>query len=257
MISETDVRMEQNMKDFFAIYYTLLAGIDSEETVSAAISGGGWSAAETETAFGIAMTVEEDTAPRMFRGDMTGMPLRELAQASKSWNLREASFGMAAVNAYYNTPERLERLGAYEPVENYCTAGLDLRGQTIGVVGHLKLTPGIRSSAAQIWTLERDPKPGDYPDSACDELLPRCDTVIITACTLVNKTLPHLLELCRDAYTILVGPSCPMCPELLEHGIDRLAGLVITDRAGMTAQINSARRATPYPMGKPFLLKKD
>lgn len=169
---KTNAHMELDMKDFFAIYDTLLAGIDTEETVAAAISGGGWSAAETETAFGIAMTVEEDTAPRMFRGDMTGMPLRELAQASKSWNLREASFGMAAVNAYYNTPERLERLGAYEPVENYCTAGLDLRGQTIGVVGHLKLTPGIRSSAAQIWTLERDPKPGDYPDSACDELLP-------------------------------------------------------------------------------------
>ena len=178
------------MKDFFAIYDTLLAGIDSEETVAAVISGGGWSAAETETYLGIAMTVEDNTAPKMYQGDMTGMPLRELARASKSWNLREASFGMAAVNAYYNTPERLE---------NYCTAGLDLRGQRIGVVGHLKLTPDIRSSAAQIWTLERDPKPGDYPDSACDELLPRCDTVIITASTLVNKTLPHLLELCRDA----------------------------------------------------------
>ena len=73
------------------------------------------------------------------------MPLRDLAQPSTRWNLRGATFGMAAVNAYYNTPERLERLGAYEPVENYCTAGLDLRGQTIGVVGHLKLTPGIRS----------------------------------------------------------------------------------------------------------------
>ena len=206
---KTNAHMELDMTDFFAIYDTLLAGIDSDETVSAAISGGGWSAAETEMAFGIAMTVEDDTAPRMFRGDMTGMPLRELAQASKSWNLREASFGMAAVNAYYNTPERLERLGAYEPVENYCTAGLDLRGQKIGVVGHLKLTPEIRSSAAQIWTLERDPKPGDYPDSACDELLPRCGTVIITASTLVNKTLPHLLELCRDAYTNLSGRAAP------------------------------------------------
>ena len=49
--------MELDMKDFFAIYDTLLAGIDTEETVAAAISGGGWSAAETETAFGIAMTV--------------------------------------------------------------------------------------------------------------------------------------------------------------------------------------------------------
>ena len=254
---KTNAHMELDMKDFFAIYDTLLAGIDTEETVAAAISGGGWSAAETETAFGIAMTVEEDPASRMFRGDMTGMPLRELAQASKSWNLREASFGMAAVNAYYNTPERLERLGAYEPVENYCTAGLDLRGQTIGVVGHLKLTPGIRSSAAQIWTLERDPKPGDYPDSACDELLPRCGPSRLTGGTLVKRTQTRVEVGGRGGYTILVGPSCPMCPELLEHGIDRLAGLVITDRAGMTAQINSARRATPYPMGKPFLLKKD
>ena len=73
---KTNAHMELDMKDFFAIYDTLLAGIDTEETVAAAISGGGWSAAETETAFGIAMTVEEDAALRMFRGDMTGMPLR-------------------------------------------------------------------------------------------------------------------------------------------------------------------------------------
>ena len=242
------------MKDFFAIYDTLLAGIDTEETVAAAISGGGWSAAETETAFGSAMTVEEDTAPRMFRGDMTGMPLRELARASKSWNLREASFGMAAVNAYYNTPERLERLGAYEPVENYCTAGLDLRGQRIGVVGHLNMPESIRREASEVWILERNPRPGDYPDSACDDLLPRCDTVIITASTLVNKTLPHLLSLCRNAYTILTGPTCPMCPALLEFGIQRLSGLVITNRDEMRERIRTDIPGTPYPMGMPFLL---
>ena len=38
---KTNAHMELDMKDFFAIYDTLLAGIDSEETVSAAISGGG------------------------------------------------------------------------------------------------------------------------------------------------------------------------------------------------------------------------
>ena len=42
---KNDAHMEPDMKDFFAIYDTLLAGIDSEETVAAVISGGGWSAA--------------------------------------------------------------------------------------------------------------------------------------------------------------------------------------------------------------------
>ena len=41
--------------------------------------------------------------------------------------------------------------------------------------------------------LERDPVLGDYPDSACEYILPEQDYVFITGMTLVNKTLPHLL----------------------------------------------------------------
>ena len=81
--------------------------------------------------------------------------------------------------------------------------------------------------------------------------------VIITASTLVNKTLPHLLELSKDAYTILAGPSCPMCPGLLDFGIDRIAGLVITDREGMKEKIRREISGPPYNMGKPFLLSKE
>lgn len=245
------------MDDFFALYDLLLSGMEGAQTVTSTVSGQCWTAVETEHSFGMAMTTQGDTAPRMLGADYPGMPLKELARACKSWNLREAGFGMAAVNAYYNTPERLQRLKAYEPFENYCTAGLDLRGQRIGVVGHLNMPKFIREEASQVWILERNPRPGDYPDSACDDLLPRCDTVIITASALVNKTLPHLLSLCRSAYTILAGPSCPMCPKLLELGIHRLAGLVITDRAGMRGKILGEIPGPPYPMGVPFLLTGD
>lgn len=245
------------MDDFFALYDLLLSGMEGAQTVTSTVSGQCWTAVETAHSFGMAMTTQGDTAPRMLGEDYTGMPLKELARACKSWNLREAGFGMAAVNAYYNTPERLQRLKAYEPFENYCTAGLDLRGQRIGVVGHLNMPKSIREEASQVWILERNPRPGDYPDSACDDLLPRCDTVIITASALVNKTLPHLLSLCRSAYTILAGPSCPMCPKLLELGIHRLAGLVITNRAGMREKILGELPGPPYPMGVPFLLTGD
>jgi uncharacterized protein (DUF4213/DUF364 family) len=245
------------MNNFFALYDALIAGIQTEATVTGTLAGQCWTAVETDALFGMAMTTPGDTAPRMLTKDYAGMSLKELTAASKSWNLSEASFGMAAINAYYNTPEHMEALQAYEPFEQYCTDGLDLAGKHIGVVGHLNMPESVYRQAASVRILERSPREGDYPHSACDWLLPQCDVVIMTASTLVNKTLPHLLSLCRDAYTILAGPSCPMCPALLELGIDRLSGLVITDRAGMTQKIKNEISGPPYPMGKPFLLTKE
>ena len=242
------------MKNFFELYDILLDGIDTAAPVTGTQMGQCWTAVETAEHFGMAMTTPVDTAPRLLSGDYTGMPLRELAAACRSWNLTEAGYGMAAVNAFYNTPARLAQLNAYEPFDNYCTDGLDLRGRHIGVVGHLNMPPSILEQAASVRILERSPRPGDYPDSACDWLIPQCDVVIMTASTLVNKTLPHLLELCRDAYTILAGPSCPLCPGLLELGIDRIAGLVITDVGGMKDKILREIPGPPYPMGRPFLL---
>lgn len=245
------------MKDFFELYDILISGIASDATVTGTWMGQCWTAVETDGHFGMAMTTPVDTAPRMLSRDYAGMPLTRLAQAAKSWNLTEAGFGMAAINAYYNTPARLEQLDAFEPFDKYCTDGLDLRGKHIGVVGHLNMPQSLREQAASLRILERSPRPGDYPDSACDWLLPECDVVIMTASTLVNKTLPHLLDLCQNAYTILAGPSCPMCPQLLELGIDRIAGLVITDVDGMKNKITSEIPGPPYNMGKPFLLSGD
>ena len=48
-----------------------------------------------------------------------------------------------------------------------------------------------------------------------------------------------------------------MCPLLLELGIDRIAGLVITDVDGMKNKIIHDIPGPPYPMGKPFLLARE
>ena len=245
------------MADFFELYDALMDGISSDAAVTDTLMGECWTAVETAGHFGMAMTTPSDTAPRMLSGNYTGMSLKELACATKSWNLTEAGFGMAAVNAYYNTPARLEAMDAYEPFDKYCTDGVDLLGKHVGVVGHLNMPQSVYEQAASVRILERNPRPGDYPDSACDWLIPQCDVVIMTASTLVNKTLPHLLELSKHAYTILAGPSCPMCPALLDFGIDRIAGLVITDTDGMKEKIRREIFGPPYSMGKPFLLTKE
>lgn len=245
------------MNDFFSLYDLLIDGIHTDAVIRSTLMGECWTAVETAGHFGMAMTTPVDTAPRMLDRDYCGISLKELATAAKSWNLSEAGFGMAAVNAFYNTPAKLEQLGAYEPFDNYCTDGVDLKNKRIGVIGHLNMPSSVYDQAKEVLILERNPRPGDYPDSACDFLLPQCDVVIMTASTLVNKTLPHLLDLCKNAYTILAGPSCPMCPKLLELGIDRIAGLVITDVNGMKDKIIQEIPGPPYPMGKPFLLTRE
>ena len=245
------------MDNFFELYDVLIDGIDTDAVITNTLMGQCWTAVETAEHFGMAMTTPVDTAPRMLGLPHTGMSLKELAYAAKSWNLEEAGFGMAAINAFYNTPAKLEQLGAYEPFDNYCTDGLDLSGKRIGVIGHLNMPVSVYEQAKEVLILERNPRPGDYPDSACDWILPQCDVVLITASTLVNKTLPHLLDLCKNAYSILAGPSAPLCPQLLELGIDRIAGLVITDTHGMKNKIIHDIPGPPYPMGKPFLMMRE
>lgn len=101
--------------------------------------------------------------------------------------------------------------------------------------GHLVLQPDALKGASEVYIIERDPKPGDYPDSACEYILPDCDIVIMTASAAINKTLPRLLELSKNAVSIIIGPTTPLCPELKALGIDRLSGMVVRDKVTFEA----------------------
>ena len=123
--------------------------------------------------------------------------------------------------------------------------GVELQGRTVGFVGHLVRHSGITEEllapVKEYFILEREPKPGDYPDCACEWLLPRCDLVVITGSAAINKTMPRLLELCRGAEVILTGPTVSLCPALLELGIRRLNGCAIVEPEAMLAKIVQER----------------
>lgn len=242
--------------DFFALYEALAGGVQTDAPVTETACGKQWNMAAWDGGMGLAMNTPGESIPPLFPEGVTGLPLSEAVKAAASWNLSEAGYGLAAANSYYNTPARMEAMGTYLSFETYATVGLDLRGRTVGIVGHMHGPKGLRDVAKAVYVLERAPQPGDYPDAACDLLLPQCDLVLITGSSLVNKTLPHLLELCRDAVTILIGPSVPMCPALLDLGIDRLAGIVVTERDEMRAHVRESRPGHPYYCGKSFLLKR-
>ena len=238
-----------------SLYASLLEHLPEAGNVKEIITGRIWTMARMDQgSSGISMTTLGHTIPEHFQ-QMDGLAAWEAAAAVCSWNLEEASAGMAVINASYNTAQRLEALHCSEPYENYCTDGLDLCGKTIGVVGHLTMPEKTLRLAKDVYILERNPRPGDYPDSACEYLLPKCDVVLITGSSLINKTLPRLLELTVKAYTILTGPTVPMCPELLNFGIQRMAGMVVSNQEAMLRQAAEGIKGPPYCNGTTFLLK--
>ena len=225
-----------------AFYELLLANLPAEARVSRLVHGISWTAALLDNGgCGVAMHTAGESVRRCFE-TLEGLPVRDAPRAACSWNFEEASEGMAVINACYNTLERLERFGCY--YTDSALEGIDLRGKTVGFVGHMLRSDGsteaLLKDARDWFVLEREPKPGDYPDSACEYLLPKCDVVFLTGSAAVNKTLPRLLELCRGAKVVLTGPTVPLCPELLGLGISRLNGQVITRVEPMLARIVEA-----------------
>ena len=206
------------------IYAALKENITFSEEILDVYEAKKWTAVETATNLGLAMTVP-------------GGRSREIAQ----------------INAFYNRGTE-----NFEPFENYYTSGLDFTGKTVGVVGHLaEVKKRHGREAKRIYVFEMQPKDAeDLPAEMEDELLPDCDIVIITGSSLANGTLPHLLELCRNSYTILTGPSTPQCRALFDFGIDRLAGLCVSDIPGMRSYIKNNVDAKPYIYGNPFLIIK-
>lgn len=161
-----------------------------------------------------------------------GWPLRDAAALVKSWDFSKASVGVAALNSWLNSAERLEssglRIDTFD-TDVFTARAPELAGKKVAMIGHF--SRGITAlDAAELTILERDPHPGDLPDSACEYALPGSDAVFITGMTVANKTLPRLLELAAGARIILTGASVPFAPEVFANrGVTELATAYISD----------------------------
>lgn len=239
------------MKEY---YRTLIECINVDLTVTRIVRGLSWIGAELSNgSFGIAMNTEGDSIERIYPS-LEGLPVKEAAGAVMSWSMAEASEGMAVINAFYNTQERLKELNCLAPYSRICTEGMETKGKKIAFIGHLLMPVETVAGAEKVYIIERRGIAGDYPDSACEYILPECDIVIITGSASINKTMPRLLELSENAKAIIIGPTCPMCPELIKHtGVYRLSGMVVRDKDALIEWMQ-AEHGNPYRFGDTFML---
>lgn len=241
----------------WSLYESLVNEIPGNLAVTEVVEGPVWTAVETSAGnVGIAMTTDRECVPRCI-GDENyrGWSLREVAALSKSWNFREASVGMAAINAFYNTPQRLEELDLRQKQEGHSTFGMDVEGKNIVMIGALRSRSVLEAQGAHVTVLERENKRGTLPDTAAEYVVPKCDILVITASALINKTMPRLLELGHAGTIVITGPSAPMAPQLLQFGVKRVTGMVVTDCSKMLDYAAAGTAGQPYEMGVKFCVE--
>src|SRR4030042_1921625 len=157
-------------------------------------------------------------------GSLTQRTALELAEYARSDSLLEASIGMATINSLIEVDEsKFVEKNAFEIL---LEKG---EGKNVAVVGHFPWIPRLRGKVGNLWVLEQRARDGDLPAQEAERVLPLCDVVGITGTSFINHTLEGLLNLCKKAYIVIIGPTTPFSSILFDHGVDVICGTKVID----------------------------
>ena len=241
------------------LYDTLIEGIPDELVVEYDAIGTHRSLIHSGNT-GIATVIDTNDQHQNTIASQKGRSLREVAKLSKSWDFSEAAFGMAAINSYYNSYEKLVTAKAHiwetgskmgDVFQNFKS---QIYGKKVAMIGHFEKAVNWMSSYCRLSVIEREPRDGDYPDSASEYLLQEQDFVFITGMTFTNKTLPRLLSLSQNAYVVLTGPSVPVTPILHQFGIDCISGFCVRNQIDCFNYVKSNQFHDIYKSGSKVIL---
>jgi hypothetical protein len=157
-------------------------------------------------------------------GRLRGKSALELAGYANSNHLLEASIGMAAVNSLIDIDET--RCVEENALDILAKKG---KGKDIAIVGHFPWIPRLKKDARKLFVIEQRPQQGDLPAEAAEEILPNVDVVGLTGTAFTNHTIEGLLELSKDKFVVLIGPTSPLTPVLFDYGVDVIGGSKVVD----------------------------
>ena len=158
-------------------------------------------------------------------GSLLPQGAKALAQLALSGSEMEAAIGMATLNSLLEVDERrLADVNASDLLFQRAT------GRRVALIGDFPFVPELGRCALELWTLDlRDPGPEGELQRLMARL-PEADVCAITGTTLINHTLPDILDRLRpECFRLMLGPTTPLSPILFDHGLDVLSGVVVTD----------------------------
>jgi hypothetical protein len=172
------------------LYDDLYIGIPSGLTIDSVVIGKRWTTVRANGHIGIAQTLAVPEDPAGFAHRFAGRYLRDTGSHLRWDTPAAASVGVAALNAWYNTAERV--------------AGLEGTGEAEPLAGSTAYVGGREGGDAF-------PMPdGPDFDAAAYAKLRDYDHVVIASEALITRALPKLLEIAgEEAKVILAGYSLP------------------------------------------------
>lgn len=250
------------------IYNRLIRGIPGSWKAEEIVRGSFFSYVKSGSGIGIAGLVDYGYRMPVSTKNMEGAPLRELAEHIKSWNFYEASVGLAAINAYYNNPETAKKSGIniedsmyaedriYDP---FIMSRNEIKGKKVTVLGHFHFIETMFEPVCDVRVIAGEvPVDGDYPAAAAEYFLPESDFVYIGSSCFVEKTLPRLLALSKNARKVtIVGPSTTLAPQLFEYGVNDLSGYVVKDCEKAMRFIKGVENGKIYSAGQKVSFRKE
>lgn len=182
---------------------------------------------------GLAYTFHSPKAPPCINsldaGTIKGKNVTEVIHYALSDNLLESSVGIATINAIINQQIN-------NAIEGDILDVISLKNSdTVGMVGFFgPLIDPLRKSVNKLYIFEKrdiTDFPDVYPSEKTSEILPECDVIIISATTLINKTIEPLLSISKDAReTIILGATTPFLPQVfVKRGATMLSGINVLD----------------------------
>ena len=182
-------------------------------------------------------------------GELTGGATIDLARLARSESAIERAVGLAALNALLAA--HLQGTTSDNARDLLLDRG---KGRCVAMIGRFPFVARLQPGCEKLWVFEQEGtrRAGEYSAEDLEEVIPQADVVAVSAATLVNGTLPSILEWTRpESFLMMMGPSTPLCPYLFEAGFDVLCGTVIEDpdaviraasQGAVTGQITGVRR---------------
>ena len=172
------------------LYDDLYIGIPSGVRITGCIVGEKWTVVQANGNTGIARTLERPADPKKFAASFIGAYLRDTGNHMKWDTLAAAGVGVAALNAWYNTYERVSGLNGIATL----SADLPRSGVHVGDCADEDALPL--------------PMRADFDEGAYARL--KGADVIINADALTTKALPKLLDIVgENGNVMLEGYSLP------------------------------------------------
>jgi hypothetical protein len=160
-------------------------------------------------------------------GTLAARRASDLAQWARSTDLLISAVGLATLNALIDVPPAAIEADLLSELR---VTSDDVVGM-VGYFGPFIAPLRARGKALHIFERRLAGESEVLPESAAAELLPRCHVVILSATTLLNRTLDDLLACCRNAREVaIVGPSTPLLPAVFApKGVTLLSGVQVVN----------------------------